>query len=208
MSDPSAPSRELFLAELEHFEESIWKNEEIGEKRFNFFVTLATAVAGGLVALWANDKLSEDIRDQLPALTGQACLALLIFGLVSYFRMLHRDRVTDEYKDTTSYIRNRYLQEFRDQDKAPLVYELPLEKLKASRKGESEWKKQLRRIVQGGYAPTLGVMNSVLLVSVLMWTSHMNRTPATAFGVLLFLVLWLSGIWLNKKPDVKPVQNT
>ena len=43
--------KDLFLADLDRLEESIWRNEEIGEKRFSFFVTLASAVAGGLVAL-------------------------------------------------------------------------------------------------------------------------------------------------------------
>jgi hypothetical protein len=44
----SAVLRDLFLADLERLEESIWRNEEIGEKRFNFFVTFATAVGGVL----------------------------------------------------------------------------------------------------------------------------------------------------------------
>src|SRR5881394_714629 len=102
--DKSAPSREFFLAELEHFEESIWRNEEVGEKRFNFFVTLVTAVAGGLIVLWTSDKIPNDVRWRLPTLTWQACLALLVFGLVSYRRMIHRDRVTAEYQQTTNYI--------------------------------------------------------------------------------------------------------
>src|SRR5262249_16055972 len=103
-----SPSQELLLADLEHFGDSISQNEDIGQKRLNFFVTLITAVAGGLVALWSNEKLSDEIRDLLPGLTRYACLALLIFGLGSYFRMLHRDRVTEGLKRTTRYIRDRY----------------------------------------------------------------------------------------------------
>ena len=78
-------SRELLLADLEHFEESIWRNEEIGEKRFNFFLTLVTAVAGGLLALWTGDRVPADFRARLPALTWQSNLALLILGLLTYF---------------------------------------------------------------------------------------------------------------------------
>jgi hypothetical protein len=46
-------STEFLLAELEHFGQSLWRNEEVGEKRFNFFLTLVTAVISGLVALHA-----------------------------------------------------------------------------------------------------------------------------------------------------------
>jgi len=41
----------LLLAEYQHFSESFWKNEEIGEKRVNFFITLSTAI----VALVASE---------------------------------------------------------------------------------------------------------------------------------------------------------
>jgi hypothetical protein len=44
--EASAALRDLFLADLERLEESIWRNEEIGEKRVNFLVTFATAVGG------------------------------------------------------------------------------------------------------------------------------------------------------------------
>ncbi len=49
--DASAATRELLLSELSIFEEAIWRSEDTGEKRFNFFITLVTAAAAGLVAL-------------------------------------------------------------------------------------------------------------------------------------------------------------
>jgi hypothetical protein len=44
-------AKALLLADLEYFAECEWRNEEIGEKRFNFFMTLVTAIEGGLGAL-------------------------------------------------------------------------------------------------------------------------------------------------------------
>jgi hypothetical protein len=34
----------LLLAEYKRYAESFWKNEEVGEKRVSFFITLVTAV--------------------------------------------------------------------------------------------------------------------------------------------------------------------
>ena len=60
------PATDVMLAELATFEAAIWRSEETGEKRFNFYITLVTAVAGGLVALWSADPLPDRIEDRLP----------------------------------------------------------------------------------------------------------------------------------------------
>lgn len=193
MSERNAPSREFFLAELEHFEESIWRNEEVGEKRFNFFMTLVTAVAGGLIVLWTSDKVSDDIGDRLPTLTWQACLALLLFGLVSYRRMIHRDRVTAEYKQTTNYIRDKYREAFRDECEELKDYELPLERQNRTRKDEPKWVKRARRIGQAGYTPTLAVLNGVLLVAVLASATRLQNAWSVSLGLLLAVVLCFIG---------------
>src|SRR5580692_12047291 len=97
--EASAALRDLFLADLERLEESIWRNEEIGEKHFNFIVTFATAFGGGLVVLWTSDRSTTDtFRAALTKATSVALVTLLVFGLVSYRRMMRRDSVTEEYK--------------------------------------------------------------------------------------------------------------
>src|ERR1044071_6029218 len=42
----SEATKDLLFADLEYFGECEWRNEESGEKRFNFFITLVTAVEG------------------------------------------------------------------------------------------------------------------------------------------------------------------
>jgi hypothetical protein len=112
--EASAALRDLFLADLERLEESIWRNEEIGEKRFNFFVTFATAVGGGLVVLWTSDRSTTDtFRAALTKATSVALVTLLVFGLVSYRRMMHRDSVTEEYKREIRMIRRKYRDVFQ-----------------------------------------------------------------------------------------------
>ena len=56
------PMTELLLHDLDHFGESLWRNEETGEKRFDFFLTLVTAVAGGLVTLATAEQTQEDFE--------------------------------------------------------------------------------------------------------------------------------------------------
>jgi hypothetical protein len=43
-------AKDLLIADLQQFGESLWRNEEVGEKRFEFFVA-DDAVGAGLVAL-------------------------------------------------------------------------------------------------------------------------------------------------------------
>ncbi|MEW5719784.1 MAG: hypothetical protein AB1817_14230, partial [Chloroflexota bacterium] len=56
MDDPEAQARrdkteEFMLAEYRYFADGFWRNEEAGERRVNFFITLVTAVISALVAL-------------------------------------------------------------------------------------------------------------------------------------------------------------
>jgi putative (di)nucleoside polyphosphate hydrolase len=145
-------STEFLLAELEHFGESLWRNEEVGEKRFNFFLTLVTAVISGLVALHAQEKplLSSAVRLQI---TGGALDGLLVLGLMTYLRMLHRNRVTDEYKKTLTYIRGK----LAELNPAVGHHHVPL-------KFEG-WR---RKWLRGGLAETVGALEALLVCSLLL----------------------------------------
>ena len=141
---------DLLIADLEHFGESLWRNEEVGEKRFSFFVTLVTAVIGALVALTTSDyKPSHEVMRNLE---GAVLLALFIFGLLTYLRMLQRNHVTDEYQRTLNYIRKRLV------SLCPELasYEVP-------KRHKTWWSKWLK----GGYAETIGTINSILLGAIM-----------------------------------------
>ncbi len=188
-TDMSAALRDLYLADLERLEESIWRNEEIGEKRFNFFTTLATAVVGGLVALWTSDRsASATSRAALSKSTDVALFALLVFGLVSYRRMIHRDSVTEEYKRETKKIRRRYRDLF--QADCPEIKDYWLEY--EDKTDESNLKHRWRRIKQMGYTQTLAVINGILLATVLMWAGVVTEL-ALLSGVALGTVLCFHG---------------
>jgi hypothetical protein len=114
------PLNDLLIEDLKHFGESLWRNDDIGEKRFNFFLTLVTAVIAGLITLHTGEgdlaglgPLEKYVPngggpDGLKALITRAALwALFGVGLLTYIRLLLRNRVTDEYHRTLAYIRKR-----------------------------------------------------------------------------------------------------
>jgi hypothetical protein len=149
--EASAASRDLFLAELERLEESIWRNEEIGEKRLNFFVTFATAVGGGLVVLWTSDRSTTDtFRAALTKATSVALVTLLVFGLVSYRRMMHRDSVTEEYKREIRMIRRKYRDVFQAEYLELEDYKLEREIKSEIAEHESNLKHRWKRIKADG----------------------------------------------------------
>jgi len=166
-------STEFLLDELKHFGESLWRNEEVGEKRFNFFLTLVTAVISGLVALHAQEKplYPVDVRMQI---TGGALASLLVLGLMTYLRMLHRNRVTDEYKSTLAYIRGK----LAGLNPAVGHYEVPVNNGGCGKK----W-------LRGGLAETVGALEAVLLCSCLTVLS-VPLVFSIAVSLALFLVCW------------------
>ncbi|MGB8701800.1 MAG: hypothetical protein WCD18_20485 [Thermosynechococcaceae cyanobacterium] len=104
--DPS-PDKiiDFLIADFEHFGDSFWRNEEVGEKRFNYFLTLVSAVLAGLVTLHTSNNSS--VSQALRSITNASLGGLCIFGFVTYLRMLKRNSVTDEYKNALKNIRKK-----------------------------------------------------------------------------------------------------
>ena len=110
MSDgpPDARAEEaLLLADIGHYEEKFRWNESIGETRLNYFVSLVGAGVAGLVALHTAE--SDWAGSQLTGVTLAVLLVLSSFGVITYFRLLRRNHVTDEYKQTLDTLRARYV---------------------------------------------------------------------------------------------------
>jgi hypothetical protein len=188
--------KDLLLADLEHFGESRWRNEEVGEKRFDFFVTLVTAVAAGLVVLAnAEGKVFQTLNTTLHKLAGQASLALLIFGLLTYFRMLHRDWVTTEFNDTTDRIRRLYIELYKDTCPELEGYVVPLGLRKTYRNKHM----RIPRPLRAGYAQTIAVIDGMLLLPVLAWWAHVPKGWALFCGFCLASMLLFCATRNNNK---------
>jgi len=96
----------LLLAEYAHFAESFLKNEEIGEHRVEFFISVTTAVIGGVVVLLFTGEHNQ-LTPEKKQIATAALLSALLFGVVTFIRILHRDNVTDEYKRIVKYLRKQ-----------------------------------------------------------------------------------------------------
>ncbi|MHC4548625.1 MAG: NUDIX domain-containing protein [Planctomycetota bacterium] len=171
--EPAMNAKDILIADLEHFGESMWRNEEVGEKRFSFFVTLVTAVAAGLVALLTSEEPTA--HDYVRTTAAAAIAGLLVVGMLSYLRMLQRNRVTDEYQRTLRYIRGRY----REACPELKSYRVPVRSTKP-------W---VQKYLRGGYAETVGTINGVLLFG-LLWALKAPLAVAIPSGLALVVVLW------------------
>lgn len=196
-----AETKDLLLAELGIFEESIWRNEQIGETRFNFFMTLVAAVIAGLVAFWTAE-FPHGKPQWLENIEWEAGLGLLTFGLLTFRRMMHRDRITAEYKETTKYIRENYLRILQDSELKG--FEIPRRLDKPIKK---DVPKRLNRVSKIGYTPSLGLINGVLLVATL-WGAGLGCLVSILSGIALtILLLWVgSAPDRNKNPDQTSTQ--
>jgi hypothetical protein len=104
--DVSERTKELLLAEYRYLADSFWRNEEGGEKRVNFFITLVTAVLAALVALAT--RQGSLTGGQISGIAFAACLGLLAVGILTFRRLIRRNHVTDSYKDAMDGVRTRF----------------------------------------------------------------------------------------------------
>jgi len=184
---PTDPTSFL-LKDLEHFGESFLRNEELGEKRLEFFITLVTAVAGGLVVLYtAKDSLVQ--HDQLPVVTSGALATLLLLGFITYARILHRNRVTDQYQDTLRYVRRKVLTLHPELES----YIVP------SRIRGGRWER-----FRGGLAETVGALNAILLFALLEF-NNVGHSGALAAGFVALVAGWALAA-RRKKDQTFPAQ--
>jgi hypothetical protein len=207
-------TKEMLFADLRYFGESEWRNEEIGEKRFNFFLTLVTGIEGGLGALWAAEKGLDP--QHMATIVAWANLGLLVFGVMTYLRMRHRDAVTDEYRSTQRYIRATFRSIFDRGDRILDDYHVPVGlkgsthhirpkpaiNVKDRKKGAKPLWQRLRklrerytRVMQGGYTHTTAVVNGVVLTIALVGFSGVEKIVDSPDKFHILIRVWPSAIF-------------
>jgi hypothetical protein len=189
---------ELLLTEIQIFETAVLRNEEIGEKRFEFFVALMTAVGGGLVLLWTGDRAPHFNEAELIKLTWEAIFVVLLFGIATFFRMRHRDNITAEYKGIANLVRKRYREYYADHSPELRNFELPFErrntaKEKLSKTSIGRMRLRLGRISHMGFTSTLAILNGILVVPFSVLALGQTVVVAVVIGVAAMLLLWLVG---------------
>ncbi|MFW6089678.1 MAG: hypothetical protein ACODAB_07990 [Gemmatimonadota bacterium] len=173
-TDAPIAAKDLLVADLNHFGESMFHNENVGEKRFAFFVTLVTAVGAGLVGLAGAEEVSDALFRTAAA---GATASLLVLGFFSYLRMVHRNRVTDEYQRTLGYLRRKYV------DLCPELAPYSVPDRRPTRAGK--W-------LRGGYAETMAAIEGLLAVGFLMLVLDVGLALAVAVGAAVTAGLWIA----------------
>lgn len=99
---------DFLLAEYEHMGESLLRNEESGEKRAAFFVTLVGA-AGGILGFVFGETTPIVSRDRIPITTAAVAAVLLCLGILTVRRLIERDIVTDKFVFALRALRRLFL---------------------------------------------------------------------------------------------------
>ncbi len=179
MSESAGKSEDFLLAEHKFFTDSFWRNEETGEKRVEFFITLATAVIGALVALATSQPNLPP--EAIYAVIVFALAGLLGFGIVTLRRVIKRNTVTDEYKRAMDMVRAH----FRNEDERLRDYQ-PFAKRGARKTGT------------GGLADVVALMNSLVVAALGVMGGLVLKQALLVVGAIAlvgFVVAWRAQVW-------------
>jgi len=159
-SERKAAAKELLLADHGYFSQLFLRNEQIGETRVNWFIGIVTGAAGGLLALITKSDLAGDVNRLI---TIAALIALLVFGVVTLFRIIQRNRTTDGFKKDLDNVRHVFRDHY-DPEHVLMDYEpLGSTKKKPINANEIEQLPGGRKF--GGLAYTVAAINSLLAAS-------------------------------------------
>jgi hypothetical protein len=172
-------SKEILLADFRYVSECFWRNEELGDRRVNFFITLTTAVIGASVVLVREDI--SKLSDRVVAVFFLALAALLLFGILTLVRMIRRNLETDKYKLRQDRLRLYFA--VRDPNiREHLAFD-PYKPI-PGRKKEWEWMRlhEVLSFGRGGLVETVALVNCMI---------------AAMFSALLILRILDVGIAVN-----------
>ena len=142
----------LVLAEYGHAAESLLHNEEDGEKRASFFVAVAAGAGGVLTVVLGKDAAMRP-ADVNP-LVVLMLLVVLLLGYLTFMRLVHRNRVTDGYKQGLHRTRRYFLMGPTDARRAFLAFD----PYQVPRRQAPSW----RRIGRGGWLETVAAVESLI----------------------------------------------
>lgn len=145
--------RALLLAEYDHVANSLLRNEEDGEKRVTFLITLSGGVAAALGLVLGKDTvLSAAERHPLALLTLAILFAL---GYLTLVRVVTRNVASDRYKGGLDRIRRYFVESPED----PRARFLAFDPYKSEARKPWSWKSAGK----GGWLPMVVLVDSVLL---------------------------------------------
>ena len=178
---------DFLLAEYVHMSESLLSNEELGEKRAAFFVTLAGATVG-ILGFVFGDKTSIASPEHIFVASAIVAAILLCLGFFTVRRLVQRDLVTEEIKLSLRTLRRLFLTK-EEAEALPNSFFAPY--------GEPKRKSvQLFSIGKGGWLQTVAFVNALLMgVFVVTACLTVSRGEVRPWQIILALagcvIVWI-----------------
>jgi diadenosine hexaphosphate hydrolase (ATP-forming) len=150
-ADPTFES--FLLAEYAHSGESLLQNEEHGEKRAAFFLTLSGVVVTILPLLLGKDAVLRPDRRQ--PLVIVSLLILIVLANVTLARIVARDAASDRFKKGLNRIRRYFVPRADD----PRLLFVAFDAHKDEGRAPWDW----RSVGKGGWVVTVALVEAMLL---------------------------------------------
>lgn len=155
----------FMMAEYQQLADSFHDNEDIGDKRVNLFITILTAIIGGLAIFQAkplSDFLSYDTYVAILFLgTGSS----LLFGILTFFRIIKRNASSDKCLEGMDRIKQYFIEQRNSQIREYLEFPPKIGKRKNLRK--EKWGKPFS-FGSGGLVQTIALLNSLIVSCMLV----------------------------------------
>jgi hypothetical protein len=205
----SGKRAEFLIEEYKAITDSLLRNEESGEKRAAFFMTLAGA-AGGVLAFLFNGKPDESLlpKAAIPAVTSGAAAILLFLGIMTVRRLAERHRVTDQYKYFLRQIRRTFISYEDSQTMPNSFFKEAYDDLRERKEDGPEWAKKWHLdFKKGGWLECVSAVNAVLFgvcTGALIAWSGLRWFVWLPLALLFSLEMWRdqrkwTDVFLNKE---------
>lgn len=196
---------DLMLAEYGHLAESFLRNEEAGEKRVSFFVTLTSGAVALLGFVRGKEVALQPSQADAPTIF--ALTALLLFGHFTFVRILRRNLETDKYLRGLARLRQYFVREEDRGRRARFCFDpygppktrgwkpSPREPANARRLARyipDFLKRSYYHLHQGGWLETVALVNALLLGALLaMFVPFRSWWIKGAFGLAAAVLAWI-----------------
>jgi hypothetical protein len=148
---------DFLLAEYNHMVDSFLRNEESGEKRATFFVTLVGA-AGGILGFVFGERSSIVSGKWIPVTAAAVAAVLLCLGLLTVRRLVTRNIESDKYKFALRALRRLFLTQV-EAASLPNAFFQPYQSAEDRPRG-------VFGIGKGGWLETVAFVNALLMGAV------------------------------------------
>lgn len=159
-----ARAHELVAAEYGYLTQQFIANEEMGEKRVSLFVALTAGL--GAAAVIAAEKLLNKSPSSFYLLLA-INIAWLLFGYLTFLRILHRNITSDRYKEQLQTLRSWFVK----QDDVESLKVLPYPPY-----APAQPRRSLRffasRGGKGGYAELVALINAMIAAALVFQVAH------------------------------------